>query len=232
MIEWSVGWLKVVISLNSNGKSILSEDGSGIVYVTDSKVSMTVPATLTNLESFFQGMRLRYNDGQGTKDIVTFLGADFIDDMQLKCKIRQTDDSEILVDLETLNSFRTPKFHQFHRPLQITFAKARISHLHIWKIFCIPRHFHHYRKKWWVIIHNYITCHFQSFSPWQRQEKFHIVLHPWKDAVLFVWLVFLALHTSILGVLSWNKVIPFERNQIIALVPKLPWIFLFQHNRA
>jgi hypothetical protein len=49
-----------------DGKSILSEDGSAIVYVTESKASMTVPATLTNLVSFFQGMCLRYNDGQGT----------------------------------------------------------------------------------------------------------------------------------------------------------------------
>jgi hypothetical protein len=68
-------------------KSILSEDGNSIVYATNSKISMTVPATLTNLVSFFQGVRLHYNDGQGTQDIVTFLGADFIDDMQLKCKI-------------------------------------------------------------------------------------------------------------------------------------------------
>jgi hypothetical protein len=61
--------------------------GSTIVYASDSKVSIDVPVTLTNLVSFFQGMRLCYNDGQGTQDIVTFLGADFIDDMQLKCKI-------------------------------------------------------------------------------------------------------------------------------------------------
>ncbi len=70
-----------------DGKSILSEDGSAIVYVTNSKVSMTVPTTVTNLVSFFQDMRLCNNDGQGSQDIVTFLGADFIDDMQLKCKI-------------------------------------------------------------------------------------------------------------------------------------------------
>jgi hypothetical protein len=39
---------------------------------------------------------------------VTFLGADFIDGMQLKCKIRKSNKSEILVDLETLNSIENP----------------------------------------------------------------------------------------------------------------------------
>jgi hypothetical protein len=39
---------------------------------------------------------------------VTFLGADFVDDMQLKCKIRKSDESEVLVDLETLNFIENP----------------------------------------------------------------------------------------------------------------------------
>jgi hypothetical protein len=73
------------------------------VYISDDEVSLDIPVTLTNLVSFFQGMRLRYNDGQGTRDIVTFLGANFIDGMQLKCKIQKSNESEILVDLETLN---------------------------------------------------------------------------------------------------------------------------------
>ncbi len=51
------------------------------------------------------------------------------------------------------------------------------------------------------------------------------------DVVLFVGLVFLALHTSVPGIQSWKKVILFERNQIITPVPKLPWITLFWHNR-
>jgi hypothetical protein len=38
---------------------------------------------------------------------VTFFG-DFIDDMQFKCKIITSDDSEILVDLETLNFIENP----------------------------------------------------------------------------------------------------------------------------
>jgi len=51
---------------------------------------------------------LCYNDGQGTRDIVTFLGADFVDGIHLKCKIRKSDESETLVDLETLNFIENP----------------------------------------------------------------------------------------------------------------------------
>jgi hypothetical protein len=47
---------------------------------------MDVPVTLTNLISFFDGMRLPYNDGNGTQDIVTFVGAGFADDMQINAK--------------------------------------------------------------------------------------------------------------------------------------------------
>jgi hypothetical protein len=43
-------------------------------------------------------MKLKYNDGNGTQDIVTFLGVDFINGMQLKCNIRLLDDSTKLVD--------------------------------------------------------------------------------------------------------------------------------------
>jgi hypothetical protein len=53
-------------------------------------------------------MKLKYNDGLGTQDIVTFLGADFVEDMQLKCKIQVSNDSFILVDIETLNFTENP----------------------------------------------------------------------------------------------------------------------------
>ena len=38
-----------------------------------------------DFSSFFKDMKLKYNDGQGTRDIVTFLGADFGEAMQIKC---------------------------------------------------------------------------------------------------------------------------------------------------
>jgi hypothetical protein len=53
-------------------------------------------------------MKLRYNDGSGTQDIVTLLSSDFIEDMRLKCKIKLSNDSVILVDPETLNFIENP----------------------------------------------------------------------------------------------------------------------------
>ncbi len=61
-----------------------------------------------NLVAFLQGMKLRYNDGSGTQDIVTLLSSDFIEDMRLKCKIKLSNDSVILVDPETLNFIENP----------------------------------------------------------------------------------------------------------------------------
>ncbi len=39
---------------------------------------------------------------------MTFLGADFIDDMQLQCKIQKSNDLVILINLETLNFIENP----------------------------------------------------------------------------------------------------------------------------
>ncbi len=56
-----------------------SEEGNTIVHVSDTAVMIDVPMTVENMSSFFQNMKLRYNDSNGTRDIVTFLGVDFID---------------------------------------------------------------------------------------------------------------------------------------------------------
>ena len=48
-------------------------------------------------------MKLKYNDGQGTRDIVMFLGADSSEDMQIKCQVKSSNDTVILVDPESLN---------------------------------------------------------------------------------------------------------------------------------
>jgi hypothetical protein len=53
-------------------------------------------------------MKLKYVDGNGTRDIVTFIGVDFIDGMQLKCNIRLLDDSTKLVDPEMLDFIENP----------------------------------------------------------------------------------------------------------------------------
>ncbi len=53
-------------------------------------------------------MKLRFNNGNGTQDKVTFIGVDFIDGMQLKCNIRLLDDSANLVDPEMLDFIENP----------------------------------------------------------------------------------------------------------------------------
>jgi hypothetical protein len=76
-----VNWAYTAISKDKelaqsdDGKAIISDNGSAIVYVSNNEISLEVSMTLTNLVSFFQGMRLHYNDSQGTQDIVIFSGS-------------------------------------------------------------------------------------------------------------------------------------------------------------
>ncbi len=88
---------KIANDFDKDGSPI-TEDGA-IVYVSENEISIKVPVTLTNMISFFDGMRLHYNDGNGTQDIVTFVGVDFADDMQIKCKDKLSNNNIILVDL-------------------------------------------------------------------------------------------------------------------------------------
>jgi hypothetical protein len=53
-------------------------------------------------------MCLKNNNGRGTQDIVTLLGADFVEDMQIKCQIKMSNHSVILVDPEILNFIVKP----------------------------------------------------------------------------------------------------------------------------
>jgi hypothetical protein len=53
-------------------------------------------------------MWLHCNNGNGTQDIDTFVGADFVDGMQIKCKVRLSNNNIILVDPETLNFIENP----------------------------------------------------------------------------------------------------------------------------
>ena len=69
---------------------------------------MDILLTLTNLVSFIKNMCLKYNNGRGTQDIVTFLGADFVEDMQIKYQINLSNGSVILVDPEILNLITNP----------------------------------------------------------------------------------------------------------------------------
>jgi hypothetical protein len=49
-----------------------SENGNTIVHVSDTAVMIDVPVMVENMSSFFQNMKLRYNDGNRTRDIVIF----------------------------------------------------------------------------------------------------------------------------------------------------------------
>jgi hypothetical protein len=91
-----------------DGGSLIVDDNGGIVYAYDDGILLDVPLTLTNLILFFTGMHLRYNDGRGTQDVVKFLGADFVDDMKIKCTVQLSNDTVILVDPETLNFIENP----------------------------------------------------------------------------------------------------------------------------
>ncbi len=83
-------------------------DGGAIVTIRENEISMDIPLTLTNLVSVSKDMGLEYNDGRGTQDIVTFLWADFVEYIQIKCQIKLSDDSVILVDPETSNLIANP----------------------------------------------------------------------------------------------------------------------------
>jgi hypothetical protein len=85
-------------NFNSNGYSITQ--GNAIVYLSNNEIVIDATLTLTNLISFFDSMKLHYNNGSGTRDIVMFIGADFVGNMQVKCKSRLLNNSTILVDPE------------------------------------------------------------------------------------------------------------------------------------
>jgi len=84
------------------------KDGDNILTIGDNEVTLDMPVMLTNHVSFFKDMKLKYNDGQGTRDIVTFLVADFGKAMQIKCQIKLSNDSVILVNPKSLNFIENP----------------------------------------------------------------------------------------------------------------------------
>ncbi len=61
----------------------LDDNGAVILTIGEDDVTLDIPIMLTLLVSFFKDMKLKYNDGQGTRNIVTFLGADFGKNMQI-----------------------------------------------------------------------------------------------------------------------------------------------------
>ena len=62
-----------------------------------------MPASVDDFISFRKGMKLHYNDGNGIQEIVTFLGKDYVNDMQMVCHIQQSDRTELLAVPHMLN---------------------------------------------------------------------------------------------------------------------------------
>ena len=62
---------------------LASSDDGDVVVMLDSEggISFNMPASVENVISFMKGMKLCYNDGNGIRDIVIFLGMDYVDDM-------------------------------------------------------------------------------------------------------------------------------------------------------
>ena len=50
-----------------------SDDRDGVATFKGNTVTLDIPATIQNMNSFLQGMKLRYNDGHGARDIVQFI---------------------------------------------------------------------------------------------------------------------------------------------------------------
>jgi hypothetical protein len=108
-INWAFASKDILHELAKvNGGSSIVDDNGGIVYSDSDGKTLDVPLTITNLISFFTVMHLHYNGGKGTRDVVKFLGADFVDDMQIKCLIQLSNDTILLVDPETLNFIENP----------------------------------------------------------------------------------------------------------------------------
>ena len=82
-ITWAYALKEILRDLNgkTDNSPIINDDG-GIVFTNGDSTTIDVPLTL----SFFQGMYVRYNDGNGTRDVVQVLGADFLMTCKLSAK--------------------------------------------------------------------------------------------------------------------------------------------------
>jgi hypothetical protein len=109
-----------------NKERAASNDGAGVAIVQENgDMTFEVPLTLENMVAFLQNMKLRYNYGLGTRDIVTFLGTNFVEDMRLKCKIRLSNNLVILIDIETLNFIENPDIASIPEIPKTIFKKAQ-----------------------------------------------------------------------------------------------------------
>ncbi len=86
----------------------LDDNGGCILTIGEHEVTLDIPKLLTYFVFFFKNMKLKDNDGQGTRNIVTFLGADFGKNMQIKYQVKLSNNSVVLVDPKMLNYIENP----------------------------------------------------------------------------------------------------------------------------
>jgi hypothetical protein len=89
---------------------LASDDNGDAIVTVDSEggVSFALSATVDNVLLFMRGMKLWYNDGNWTRDIIALLDIDYGDDMQMVCLIQRSDNTEFLVVPEMLNFIENP----------------------------------------------------------------------------------------------------------------------------
>ena len=127
-ISWvfaSTDKLQDLVQLD-NGHSI-AKYGDLFVYVDNDGIMIDMPFTPANLASFLNGVHLRYNDGNRTRNIVTFMGTNSVNNMQIKCKVKLSDGKFIVVDPETLNFIENPDVASI---LKTMFGKVSTYHRH------------------------------------------------------------------------------------------------------
>jgi hypothetical protein len=109
-------------------KELASNDyGNGIVTLdSEGGMSFEMPASVDDIISFMKGMKLRYNDGNGIRDIVTFLGVDYIDDMQMVCHIQRSDGTEQFTVPEISTSLGIRTLLLFLKQMKNTMTSATI----------------------------------------------------------------------------------------------------------
>ena len=73
---------------------------------------------LTDALSFLEGMKFILNDGEGTKDLVTFTGLDYVDGMQQTCNITRADGTESIVYPEMLHFIENPDIVSISKTLE------------------------------------------------------------------------------------------------------------------
>ena len=105
-----------------------SNDDGDVVDTLDSEggMSFEMPASVNDVISFMKGMKLRYNDGNGIQDIVTFLGVDYVDDMQMVCHIQRSDGTELLAVPQMLNFIENPDIASIPQTNEDTTSSATI----------------------------------------------------------------------------------------------------------